>query len=598
MTLYAQQNKNIRKTWLLMSLFFLAFLFIFPAFVLAEEKIDSFSASLVLNKNGSILVTEDIRYNFGIDQRHGIFRDIPVKYELRLGLEKWSFRLSDISVVDENGVPYSFALSNYRGYKRIKIGDPDKLVSGAKRYVIRYTVRRAIAFFDDFDEIYWNITGNGWIVPMSNVSATVILPSDIKAEKVKYFCYRGLFGSSSPCDKTDSYKGVYRENNSDLINQIGFFVEFFENKLSPSEGLTVSVGFPKGIVREPSWWTGLLWFIRDNYALALPFLVLGFMFWLWYKKGRDPKGKGVIIAEYEPPLNLKPTLVGTLIDEKTHNRDITAGIIYLAEQGFLKIRKIEKGWFLGKGDYELELLKDFFSMPDNLEYTILEVIFGARAAVGAIKKLSELRKNKNFAKEIRNLQKMPMEELIKLGFMDKNSSILGWSVGLIALVICAIIIISWRIFHTDSIIFLSMMASILIVLIFSKFMDRKTKLGVETRDHILRFKEFLSVTEKDRLAFHNAPEKSPEHFMKYLTYAIALGVEKKWAVQFADIYISPPNWYEGNFTGAIVVNQLAGDLSGFTSAANSGFSTSSGGSGSGGGGFSGGGGGGGGGGSW
>lgn len=572
-------------------------LFISPIFVLAEEKINNFSVFLFLNKDGSINVSESILYDFGATQHHGIFRDIPVRD--RSNFTKHSIRMSDISVVDENGAPYSFTLSNYRDhkesdYKRIKIGDSNKLVRGVKKYTIRYTVRRAIGYFDNFDEIYWNATGNNWTVPISNISVIVSLPSDVKKEQVKFSCYRGVFGYPTPCEQSNSFNGDLREKYNEVsVSQVGFF----ENKLSLGEGLTVAVGFPKGILQQPSWVEGLLWFLRDNYILALPFFVFGLMFWLWYKKGRDPKGKSVIIAEYEPPPGITPILAGTLIDEKVHNHDITADIIYLAEQGFLKIRKIEKSWFLGKSDYELELLKDFFSLSSNLEFTILEVIFGARAPVGANKKLSELRKNKNFAKEVRNIKKMVIINLIDLGLMDKNSNFLKWSAKLIAGIIGIIVIIYSRIVMNLAM-FYSTLASIVIVIIFSRFMDKKTKLGVETRNHILGFKEFLSVTEKDRLDFHNAPEKTPEQFMKYLPYAIALDVEKKWAAQFSDIYISPPNWYEGNLTGAVFVHQLANDLSGFTGAVDSGFSAASRVSGSGGGGFSGGGGGGGGGGSW
>jgi uncharacterized membrane protein len=126
-------------------------------------------------------------------------------------------------------------------------------------------------------------------------------------------------------------------------------------------------------------------------------------------------------------------------------------------------------------------------------------------------------------------------------------------------------------------------------------MDRRTGLGYEALNHLEGFKLFLSVTDKERFAFHNAPEKSPELFMKYLPYAVAFGVEKEWAKVFASLTIPNPNWYEGSGgISAFSATALTSDLASFSTS----FSASSGTSGSSGGGSSGGGGGGGGGGSW
>jgi len=124
---------------------------------------------------------------------------------------------------------------------------------------------------------------------------------------------------------------------------------------------------------------------------------------------------------------------------------------------------------------------------------------------------------------------------------------------------------------------------------------RRTVKGYEAKQHILGFKEFLSVTDKERFDFHNAPEKSPEQFMEYLPYAVALGVEDKWAEVFNDITIATPDWYDGGTANsAFVASSLVHDIGAFSSS----FTSSSGTSPSSGGGSAGGGAGGGGGGSW
>jgi uncharacterized membrane protein len=126
--------------------------------------------------------------------------------------------------------------------------------------------------------------------------------------------------------------------------------------------------------------------------------------------------------------------------------------------------------------------------------------------------------------------------------------------------------------------------------------NKRTQLGVESTQEVLGFKEFLSVTDKDRFDFHNAPEKNPTQFMEYLPYAIAFGVEEKWAKQFEGMIIPQPSWYQSTTPGIFIASDFTNDMQRFGSSINSSITPAS--SGSGGGGSSGGGSGGGGGGSW
>ena len=130
--------------------------------------------------------------------------------------------------------------------------------------------------------------------------------------------------------------------------------------------------------------------------------------------------------------------------------------------------------------------------------------------------------------------------------------------------------------------------------VFILAVQRRTKKGYESLNHLKGFRDFLSVTEKERYKFHNAPEKSPQQFMQYLPYAVAFGVEKEWAEIFKDISIANPDWYRGDSVSTFSALALTNDLSAFSNS----FTASAGSSPSSGGGSSGGGIGGGGGGSW
>jgi hypothetical protein len=125
-----------------------------------------------------------------------------------------------------------------------------------------------------------------------------------------------------------------------------------------------------------------------------------------------------------------------------------------------------------------------------------------------------------------------------------------------------------------------------------------TQEGVLMKERLLGLRDYLQIAEKNRLEFHNAPEKSPALFEQLLPAALILGVSGIWAKEFADIYTQPPQWYSGSGGAGFSAGAFVSDMNGFSSAASSSLAASPSSSGSGGGGFSGGGRGGGGGGSW
>ena len=161
------------------------------------EKIDNFVVELFVHADSTLTVQERITYNFGSEQKHGIFRNIPVSYNTPFG--KQSARVHVVSVTDYAGPAYHYTISYPGDNIQIKIGDADKLISGVHTYVINYEVSRAIGFFQDHDELYWNVTGNEWPVPIANVVATVHLPQLVPTEALTTDCYAGAFGSKTPC---------------------------------------------------------------------------------------------------------------------------------------------------------------------------------------------------------------------------------------------------------------------------------------------------------------------------------------------------------------------------------------------------------------
>ena len=543
------------------------------------ETIDSFDVVIRINPDSTLQVRERIIYDFGDLPRHGIYRDIPFKYQARGG--NFELRFSGFLVTDEAGKIYNFSVSDSGNYKRIKIGDPNVWVSGIQTYVINYTVKRAINYFNDYDELYWNVTGNEWPVSIASASAKVVLPKVVSASRLRLQCFAGTTGSRTACDAMEALPDGT--------------ISFRQNFLSKREGLTVVVGFPKQVVTEPSWWEKLIDTAKDNLILFLPVAVFLILFRWWWTQGRDPKGYSTIIAQYEPPADLAPSEAGAILDERVDNRDISADIINLAVRGYLKITRLEEKKFIGKKvDYQLDKLRAEDDLQNGFEKKLMLSLFGQKTSV----KLSD-HKNK-FYKDLTEIKKQIYRSVVNKGFFKKNPAttrkvylIIGIGVAFAGVWLGAL----W-----GGLGILSFILSGAIIIAFSFFMPAKTRRGAKMRDYILGLKEYLSVAEKDRMKFHNAPAKSPERFEKLLPYAMVLRVEKEWAVQFEGIYTQPPAWYNDPSGLSFSALVFAGSLNQFDMQVNSTLastprSAASGGSGFGGG-FSGGGFGGGGGGSW
>ncbi len=550
--------------------------------VASAEKIDSFDTIINVNRDSTVRVEETIVYDFESSSKHGIFRDIPVDYKTDLGNQ--SAHIKDITVTDENGNSYNFTTSKVGNDEEIKIGDPNILISGVHTYKIGYTVERAIGYFSSYDEIYWNATGNEWPVPILSASAKVVLPSDVPMSDIRTACFYGSFGSTNTC------------TNSGLTFTA-------PQILSLNQGLTVAVSFPKGVVVQPSFLTRVLNFFSDNVILFLPVVVFIFMFVLWWRKGRDPKGSGVIIAEYDAPDNLTPLEIKGILKTKLTPQDISAEIIYLATRGYIKITKVKEAKFLlGDADYSLSLLKPIDASLNEADKLLLSGIFAEGDTV-----LTSSLKLK-FYKNIPPIYKSVYDSLATKEYYVKNPQNViapyhALGVGVIVLVYI-LARLGDRVIETLNISFFETAfvvgVSVLIIIGFGYLMPAKTKKGAETKDKILGLKEYLQIAEKDRINFHDAPEKRPELFEKLLPYAMVLGVEKAWAKEFEGIYVNPPSWYNDPYNrGAFNVFIFSTNMTNFSGVAVSSLSTAPGrSSGVGGGGFSGGGGGGGGGGSW
>ncbi len=543
----------------------------------SAEVIKSFDSDIYIENNGSVTVIETIHYDFEGAYRHGIYRDIPVKYEI--GGKYHKLWIDVIEVTDQSGEDYQYKTTKNGGRLNIRIGDPDRTITGLHVYKIVYRVDGAITFFETEDEFYWNVTGDEWRVPILSASADVEL-EDPNTEGLRAKCFTGRLGST-------------QQDCSYRLKQSGASFESLR-QLPGGHGLTLVLGFPKGSVSEPSGLARAIRTLRDNWSLGIPALALLFLGFMWRSSGRDPETSGVIAVRYDPPGELTPAEAGTLIDEQVDILDITSTIIDLAVRGYLKIEEVPstKYVFFSSNDYKLIKVKE--PTQDELKYHE-EIVFSGIFKHGTHNVMVSDLKNK-FYKEIPSIQKALYNELVGSKLFPTNPDhvrqIYKWiGYGLVVLGMFVISMLWAK---------LSILATGIIFIIFSRYMPRKTKRGAKLNEEILGFREFIERAEKGRI--EKLAKDDPTLFDRILPYAIVFDLSDRWADAFSDVYTTPPNWYHSaSYNNMFSPRIFVGDLGRSLSVMNNSLRSTprkSGGSGFGGGGFSGGGFGGGGGGSW
>ncbi|MBI3317624.1 MAG: DUF2207 domain-containing protein [Candidatus Omnitrophica bacterium] len=556
-------------------LFFLPGLLFAPAPAHAWQ-IDRFETEISIQADSGFIVREKIEADFKREERHGIYREIPLVTQDRRGVKR-SIRLTFLEAADERGERWGVKVTRQGVTQRIRLGDPDRTFSGRKVFQLTYQVERALQAFPDHDELYWNVTGNQWAVPMGSVSAKVRIPQATDSGKLQAAAYTGTHGSAA------SDVQIVTQNGDSLLYAV-------TRPLRPFEGLTIVAGFPPGIVSMPGRARRIGWFFQDNRIFALPLLTLLLMGWLWRRIGRDfPIGS--VAVSYEPPEGLTPAEVGCLIDDQADLRDITASIVDLARRGYLSIEQ------LGDNDYLFNRAgKSSFKEAPELkthEKILLDGIFGG----GESASLSQL--ENEFYVHLPKIREALYRELTEEKYWWNRPDMMRniwWAAAGLLLAVGLVwgLLAGWE---EDWGFVLAILSAAGIIAAFAPLMPRKSWRGARAKERILGLEEFLRRTDEDRLRRESNPAAL---FERLLPFAMALGVANQWARAFEGIYRIEPSWYQsydGNiFTPSDFTRRLH-SAAGRMETVFSSVPRSSGGSGFGGG-FSGGGGGGGGGGAW
>jgi uncharacterized membrane protein YgcG len=539
------------------------------------EGIRSFDSRITVNPDGSMQVVETIVVeSAGVDMVHGIYRDFPVRYRDRAGNHKTV--LFDIVRVRRDGNSESYHTEDMGDMVRIYFGSSSyDLPPGIHTYQFTYRVNRELGFFPDHDELYWNVTGTRWKFPIDAATATVFLPANVRNLVTGLEGYTGYEG-----EKGQAYTARRDEESNPT---------FRAENLTPGQGLSIAVVWPKSLIAEPTAEQKRAWFIADNksliFGIAGWIVVLLYYVMIWGMVGRDP-ARGTIVPLYEPPDNMSPAAMRFLERMGFDEKAFTAAIMGLAAKGYLTIQQDESKTYKlvhkkNVADQDKTLSADENSLarilfeegtPLVLENKNHEVLSRARKAVE--NNLHATLETTSFRTNARYLWPgivMSLLTIVAVVSMTGGSRmpvalfmsvwLSGWSFGVYALV--SSVIRAWRSVRTEGVLgagqagFITLFsipflagecvglglmiwacgvaAAIGLNVLFHHLLKAPTLAGRALMDRVEGFKMFLTAVDADRLQTIARPDKTPQLFERFLPYAFALGVEHAWAQQFSQV---------------------------------------------------------------
>lgn len=627
------------------------FLFLFASLhtaAQAEEVIRSFSSNVEVATDGSLLVREIIIVKSeGNEIKRGIQRDFPTSYTDQFGQRvKVGFEVLDVKRDGQVEPWQTIYISNG---ERVRIGDKDVfLEDGEHTYQIDYRTTRQVGFFEKFDELYWNATGNGWTLPIESATAIIKLPSGAVIQNSAI--YTGYFGE----------KG---EDATIVLSNSNQFNAKTTQRLAANQGFSVAVSWQKGIVFPPTAVEKRMSWIVDNlgyFLLGLTLPLVGIYYiYAWSRVGRDPPG-GIIVPLFHPPVGLGPAGVRYVWKQKFDDQGFAAALVGLAVKKRLRIADSEGEYTITRLDDDGEKLsRSEQALYDRLPMGSLALEHSNNVAVRRAQSglSSALNDEYDGAMFLRNTGWFVVGAVISAIGMIVSGFLIPSGEGVVALFIAVFASVWWgviiavgrsavkgafgagglftRIKSLMSILFLLpfvgagiavpsfiwlgggvswpliIFASGAVLLLFFNqiffwLLKAPTPIGRQILDQIEGFRMYMTTAEENRLDVLHPPEKTPALFERYLPYAMALDCENQWNAKFAAVLAAAaaaagavsagPGWYHGRNWNS---GSFSRDLNnGLTSSISSAAVAPGSSSGSSGGGFSGGGGGGGGGSGW
>ncbi|KKR12525.1 MAG: hypothetical protein UT41_C0001G0069 [Candidatus Wolfebacteria bacterium GW2011_GWC2_39_22] len=562
---------------------------------------DAINTTITVNADATFTVEEQQLFNYEAGTFHQGWRAIS--------LDKIS-RITDVQVIDgATGQPLQHSsqrlnktdpdswgkYTEYRQDGNVNIEWYYDLANTKHLWVLRYVVHGGFSFYKENDRLYWNALTD-YSSPIRLASVKVLFPENADLSSMQFDAYR-----------EDSYaiNKIVQGNNS-----IYFETPFIQ----PYEAFTIDIAFPKGIISESAFWKEWLaayWGYAGS-ALAAVFGIV-FLVFYWYRTERYGKGRGVIIAQYEPPQQLRPAMAEVLVKERITEKAWPATVIDLAVRGYISIKEepldkldaiaavLRVVILLGVAGFVLFTIFAFWSgyyemlypvlLPVTL-FTVVVIVKLGRKKSGFIEPLIPksyvLEKIKEYENEpnLEEYEQNFLKIMFTWGSTFSLKEIKGSAMKRQILTKALSELKQDLYAETDKdtkafdnkvsggkyfLVVLFMLPFVFAILASMQIINLQNQLDaffvtcVVVLVGIIAFIKFeprLShegyLLKEDWLGFklyletaekYRMQNLTPDIFEKYLPYAIIFGIEKKWAKSFEGMHMQPPSWYGSSSVG-------------------------------------------------
>jgi uncharacterized membrane protein YgcG len=505
------------SAWRLLAAAVLAWCCIALAPAFAAERIHRYDVAIDIAADGTLEITETIHLRAeGSQIRRGIYRDFPTRYEDRYGNRVVvGF---EVLGVERDGRPEAWFTESRSNGVRVNTGNDDFLpVPADFTYTLRYRTNRQLGFFESHDELYFNAIPPDWDFPIAQASVVVRLPQAVADDALDLEAYTGPVGTQG-------------RNYAARAEAPG--VARFETTrpLSPGEGMTIVVGFPKGIVAAPGAGDRFGWFLRDNIGPGIALFgllgVIAFYIRNWRRHGRDPR-PGVIFPQYTPPEGFSPALLRYVWKMGYASPCFAADLVALGVRGLVRIEQrkalLSQTWWVHRTSEPL---------PEDLPAS-QRLLLGTLLANPSI----EL-KQKNH--EVIGAARSAHERQLKSAAVPRYYVANGGTVAIGAAASVAVVFAAFSLAETDAgivIAFAAVVALFVTNIAFAALMRQPTAEGRALLDRIEGLRQYLGVAERDELRALRGPgEPEPAldsaRYEALLPFALALEVEQAWTGRF------------------------------------------------------------------
>lgn len=477
----------------------------------------AYNVDINVNENNSFDITEHISTYFN-EQRHGIFRTIPTRNQVRrTDGTSHSVKAKIKNIKASENCDVSIENGNYV----LQIGDADTYVEGEHDYTIKYTYMLGEDQNNGFDELYYNIIGDGWDTYIQNVTFKITMPKEFDKSKLGFSI--GNYGT------VGTYDINYDVNDNIITGSVA-------RTLQPNEAVTVRLELEDGYF----YFNKTLYNFKLALLVAVPALLFIIVIILWSKFGKDKKA--VQTVEFYPPNGMSSADIAFwqsgLI---ANNEKLTPLLIELANDGYIQIEEVETK-SKKKSEFAITKLKDRYDKNDRAK----EIFFNGLFKNGTRSKIYKSDLEDDFyltLNIIRELYNKPEKRHKVFEAKSLYMRILAWV--LCALSVFAVLFNFSNLFDSSQKYILTLVGIIICIIsfVFSFFIRKRTDEAVDILGKINGFKNFLETAEKDKL--EALVDDDPAYFYNILPYAYVLGVSDKWMKKFESIAVEPPQWYYG-----------------------------------------------------